>query len=257
MRIALYVALVVGTVAAFAVGIQYNSTAGTDALDKEAVKAIVRETIQEEPQMIIDALTAWQEQEKARELQERQAKVGEVMKGLSDVAHVPVVGNAQGDVTVVEFFDYNCPYCKTSFMAIDALIKSDDKVKVLLMEMPIFGAESDKISSIALAVHQLDAGKYYDFHAALMNSQGRMSATKAMAIAEEMGLDKDAIEAKAKDDSVKQAILEVREIAESLNISGTPAFIVGEAFFGGAMNESRLKAVVEEQRNAASAEAAE
>ena len=144
----------------------------------------------------------------------------------------PIAGNPKGDITVVEFFDYNCGYCKRAFGDIAKLIEKDKSVKLVLKELPILSKGSEEGTRVALAAKA--QGKYWEVHRALLNMRGQISEQTALAAAEKAGLDMTKLKADMKSDAVTQEIARVRELAQSMGIQGTPHFLVADRAIAGA-----------------------
>ena len=158
----------------------------------------------------------------------------------------PVGGNPDGDVTLVEFFDYQCPYCKTIFPSIQALLAEDRNLRYVFKEIPILGRASVFAARAALAAHR--QGKYLEFHAALMLARGKLTETKVMRLAEKVGLDMDRLPRDMADRAIGDIIRRNLELAVALGIDGTPAFIIGDTQIPGAVEIDTLKALIARAR---------
>lgn len=141
-------------------------------------------------------------------------------------------GNPDGDVTVVEFSDYNCPYCKRAFNHVRKLIEKDAKVRVVLKEFPIFGERSRGAARVAIAAGK--QGKYFEMHSALLRNPGQNNEATALKLAEQLGLDVDKLREDMKSDEVKTIIDKTRELGNKLGIQGTPFYLVGDKVIPGA-----------------------
>ena len=144
----------------------------------------------------------------------------------------PVVGNSSGDVTVIEFFDYNCGYCKKALSDVAQLIDKDRKVKLIPKEFPILAKGSEEASRVALAAKM--QGKYWEFHRAMLESQGQANEASALRIAEKLGLDMARLKKDMASAEVKKEIDDTRKLAAKLGIQGTPHFLVGDRIIPGA-----------------------
>lgn len=248
--------MAVRTGIALAVAAIFSPTAPATAADalspaqKREVEQIVRETVRENPEIILDAierLRAKQEsgaQAKAREaLSERRAEI-ERSPGS------PVGGNPNGDVTVVEFFDYRCGYCKRAHAEIMALLKSDSKVRFVYKEFPILGPESVLASRAALSAFKIAPAKYPAFHDALMSMRGQVTEERVLSLATSVGLDAKAVARGMKDSAVDNEIQRNAELAADLGINGTPGFVIGNAVAPGALDGDTLRKLVAEARAA-------
>jgi protein-disulfide isomerase len=144
----------------------------------------------------------------------------------------PIVGNSNGDVTVIEFFDYNCGYCKKAFPDVAQLIDKDKKVKLIPKEFPILAKGSEEASRVALAAKA--QGKYWEFHRTMLESQGQANEASALKVAEKLGLDMARLKKDMASPEVKKEIEDTRKLAAKLGIQGTPHFLVGDRIIPGA-----------------------
>lgn len=243
MRIAVYIALVIFTAAALGLGMHSLSSANGE-ISREEVEVIVKEYLMENPQVIVDSLNKWQEKQAEEQAKAQVEAIKSATQKLAGNTDIPAIGADEGNPTIVEFFDYNCPYCKTAFESIDKLLKADKEVRVLFIEYPIFGEESNKISRIALAVHEIAPEKYMDFHANLMRMKGRITADIAHKLAVALGVNGKKIDEIKNSDAISKMISDNRAMANELGVKGTPAFVIGDEFSGGALSFERLQATV-------------
>lgn len=162
----------------------------------------------------------------------------------------PVAGNPNGDVTVVEFFDYNCGYCKKAFGDVLAAAEKDKNIKLVLKELPILSKGSEEASRVALAAKA--QGKYWEFHRAMIESSVQASEQSALKIAEKIGLNMTKLKADMAGPEVKAELTRTRALAERLGINGTPHFLIGERSVGGApqgLNELIIQTADEIRKN--------
>jgi len=164
----------------------------------------------------------------------------------SPVSHV--AGNPNGDVSVVEFFDYNCGYCRRSLPAVLKLINEDGKVRLVLKELPILSDDSVATARLALAANK--QGKYFEMYQKLFSEPGRADKDKALRIAKELGLDVDHLQKDAEDADIKKALDEAKDLAQKLDLEGTPMFLIGDQVIDGAPDDlfDQLKDKVAEVR---------
>ncbi|MCH7957286.1 MAG: DsbA family protein [Proteobacteria bacterium] len=158
----------------------------------------------------------------------------------------PVGGNPDGDVTLVEFFDYQCPYCKTIFPSIQALLAEDRNLRYVFKEFPILGRASVFAARAALAARR--QGKYLEFHTALMSARGKLTETRVMRLAEKVGLDVDRLRRDMADGTVDAMIRRNLELADGLGIFSTPVFIIGDTQIPGAVEIDTLKVLIARAR---------
>ncbi len=226
-----------------------NPPSPFDAQQERAIREIVRDYLVTHPEVIVDAIEVLRERQRAQELENTRQAVTANADALLEDPHTPVVGNPDGDVTIVEFFDYRCGYCKRVFPALMDLLEEDGNIRLVMKEFPILGPESQFAARAALAAREQD--RYGDFHARLMEARGELSEDAVMAIAGSVGLDLDRL----RDDMTAERIDEALErnfaLADRLSIRGTPAFVIGDELVPGAIGLDQLRRMVEEQRERA------
>lgn len=223
-------------------------TASADQLtqqQEQRIKKLALEAIMENPEIIENAI------EKLRQLQaERQQQViAETIEKRREEFerddNAPVLGNPNGDVTVVEFFDYNCPYCKKAAEPVDQLLANDQGIRLVYREWPILGPGSLFAARAALASRK--QGKYEEFHKALMSS-GRVDESRTMEVANNLGLDIDQLRADMAAPEVDRHINLSMDLANSLQINGTPTFLIGDQLAPGLVPLEQLQQMVEKTR---------
>jgi len=160
-----------------------------------------------------------------------------------------VVGNPDGDVTLVEFFDYNCGFCKRAVSDMSRLLKDDAKLRVVMRDFPVLGQESLEASRIALAAkQQLTGERAFDYHRRLMAVKGRVGKEQAEAVAREMGLDMKRLAKDADSPAVVEALKESRELGDKLGLTGTPSFIIGDTIIPGAVGHDAMAEAIKSVR---------
>lgn len=228
----LAIGLLIGTALGGSVVAATDTTAGTGggSLDKEAVKKIVRETIKEEPQVLVDSLQKYQESKRKQDVASASEalKDADVKKQIYDDTDVGTVGPKDSKRVIVEFFDYNCPACKMQYKAIDELVKKDKTVRVIFREFPIFGPVSENNSRIGIAVVRLAPEKYFAFYEKMHSHQGRAEEKDALKYVKELGLDVEKVKAESKKPEVQQALDLNRKLGDKLRIQGTPTLVIGD-----------------------------
>jgi protein-disulfide isomerase len=212
----------------------------------EEVKRLALEAILENPEIVMEAVGLLQQREEAAAAAAAQATLSEQRAALEDDPNAPVLGNPEGDVTVIEFFDYNCPYCRRALAQVDELIARDDGVRVVFREWPILGEGSVFAARAALAARE--QGLYEPFHEALMGARGRLDEAAVMAVAKDVGLDADRLRADMEAPEVAAHIERSFALAQSLGFSGTPSFVVGDQLAPGLVDADQLAAMVEAAR---------
>lgn len=217
-------------------------------LTKGEVETIVRDYLKDNPQVVIDAITTFQQQQQVAEAKAESAALKESHALLHDKAH-PFAGNPEGDVTVVEFFDYNCGYCKRAIKDVLALVEQDKNVRVNLIDLPVLGPDSILAARWALAAQE--QGKYFEYHTALMSHPGHVDSKVLEQVAKTVGLDVEKLRKSAESGEEVQKRMEKNiEMSFRLGLRGTPAFIVGETLAKGYIGIEALKQAVSETRAA-------
>jgi protein-disulfide isomerase len=226
-----------------------------DAKDRKEVEAIIKDYLIKNPEVLRDAIMELQKREAEAESRQRAVAVKEHQKLIFESPRGVVVGNKAGDVTVVEFFDYNCGYCKRALDDMMNLVKSDSKLKFVLKEFPVLGQGSEEAARVAVAVRMQDkdGSKYLDFHRRLLGSRGEANGARALAAAKDAGLDMTQIEKDMKSDEVRATIDESRVLADALGISGTPSYVVAGEVVPGAVGAATLAKIVASVRKCGAA----
>ena len=160
----------------------------------------------------------------------------------------PIAGNPKGDVTIVEFLDYNCGYCKRVFKSLKQLIREDKNIYVIFKELPILSPESELAARAALATWRQDKAKYIDIHGEFMTLKGRLSEKRILDIVRNKGLDLVQLKKDMASKTLNKAIVENRRLAQKLNITGTPGFIIGNNIIPGAIELETFKKIISDIR---------
>lgn len=157
---------------------------------------------------------------------------------------IVVVGNPRGDVTIVEFYDLNCPFCRKAAVDIGELLKTDNELKVVLVPFPVLGIPSIAASRVELAVAKLAPARFYDFHRKIYTGRGVVDANRALAVATELGLTSDKVIAAANDDSVTDTMKSHVRLGDSMGLAATPSFVIkGVAVLGHPGREALAKII--------------
>lgn len=241
-------ALAAASLLGLAIAMPAQAQTMSPALKKE-VETTIREYLLKNPEVLRDAIIELENRQRIAE-KDAQAKALQTQKAsIFDDPGSIIVGNPKGDVTLVEFFDYNCGYCKKAVSDIQSMVAADPKLKIVLKDFPILGPDSVEASKVAVAVkNALPADKYLQFHVKLMESRGRIGKDRALEVAREMGLDATKIAAEADGAAVQDRLQKTMQIAEALNITGTPAFVIGDDIVPGAVGAGPLKGAVDSVR---------
>jgi protein-disulfide isomerase len=220
-----------------------------DKLPTEEVEQIVREYLLREPEIIYQAIQELQKRQQAAESSRQKAMIAQHGDDIFRHRDDPVAGNQSGDVTLVEFFDYRCGYCRSMSAGLRSLIKGDEQLRFVFKELPVLGPDSVTAAKAALAAAKLDQERYPDFHFALMQSKD-LSQDAVLEVAARQGYDRQRLEAEMAESWVQARIDENLALAEKLGISGTPSFVVGETLIPGAIEIGQLAQQVGAQRAA-------
>ena len=220
------------------------SSAFTPAQRAEFGK-LVREYLLANPEVIVEVSEELQRRQQEQQNKQRREVLSSSKEQIFRSPVDFVLGDADGDVTIVEYFDYNCGWCKRALNEVVKLSKADPKVRVVMKEFPIFGEHSEFAARAALASKV--QGKYWDFHVALMK-EGRVTKNNVMTIAERVGLDVEALKAEMNKPKYTEAIRQTQRIAASLGIEGTPGFIIDDQINPGFLPEAQLRAMVADVR---------
>ncbi|HKF73677.1 MAG TPA: DsbA family protein [Stellaceae bacterium] len=221
--------------------------------DRQAIEQIIHDYLISHPEVVIEALRANDARAKAQEEAEIRAQIVKHQDELLRDAKSPVGGNPAGDVTIVEFFDYRCPYCKQVEPALEALLKEDPRIRVVYKEFPILGPQSLIASQVSLAALKQSPQKYAHLHATLMNTKGDLNQESILKAAEAAGLDVAKIKADMNGRDIDALIKRNYDLADALKITGTPAFVIGTAMSPGAVDLATFRKMVADARKPGSA----
>jgi protein-disulfide isomerase len=220
--------------------------AQTPPPDREAIEKIVRDYLMKHPEVIIEAVQELEKRQTMARDQAAQQTIAQRKAELVSDPGTPVGGNPDGDVTIVEFFDYHCGYCKRVHPTMQSVIKGDSKIRVAYKQLPILTPNSRVAAAGALAA--MRQGKYIEMHNALMEARGELTKDRVLQIAAGLKLDTDKLARDMTAPDVVQQIDRSLELAKALGIDGTPAFVIGNKLIPGAVDAGTIKAAVAEAR---------
>jgi protein-disulfide isomerase len=210
------------------------------------IEGVIRDYLLKNPEILRDALIELQRKEKAAEEARRAGIVADAKGKLFVSPHQAEIGNPNGAVTLVEFFDYNCGFCKRALDDLAKLVKAEPNLKVILKDFPVLGPQSVEAAQVASAVrNQLKGEKFFEFHQKLMSQKGRIGRAEALAVAKGMGLDMTKIAADMESPSVRAGIAETMQLGDALGLTGTPSYVVGKDIVVGAVGYDELKQSVD------------
>jgi protein-disulfide isomerase len=246
MPLRTFVALILCAVAFASAPLRAAET--VSPLDREAIEKIVHDYLIQHPEVLIEAMKSADDKLKADQAAETRAAVHAKQDELLHDPSTPTGGNPNGNVTIVEFFDYRCPYCKQVEPDIEALLKEDPKLRIVYKEFPILGPDSVTASRVALAALKQGADKYARFHSAMMNTKGQINEAVIMKVAADSGLDMARIKSDMKGPEIDAAIKRTYALADALNINGTPAILIGDTLTPGVVDLTGLRQLIADAR---------
>lgn len=233
--------LALGLAAGLLLGAAHTPASALDDSQRKEFESVIRDYLVNNPEVIQEAIMVLQQRQAAAAAKQREAAVAELKPRIYDTTRGVVVGNPQGDVTLVEFFDYNCGYCKRALGDMVDLIKGDPKLKVILKEFPVLGPGSVEAARVAVAVRLTAPDKYFDFHKKLLGERGQANKDKAIEAAVAAGVDKAALEKALDNPEVNATLQDDLQLAEALGIDGTPSYVLGDQVVVGAVGHDQLK----------------
>ena len=218
-----------------------------DALaDKARVSAAVAEALRSNPEMVVEALQAMQARQGQMEQMRASQAVAANRVALEQDGNSAVGGNPRGDVTLVEFSDYRCPYCREAMATVNALIKSDPNLRVVYKEFPILGPES--LIAARAAVAARSSSYYSAFHEALMTAPSPLTEETVLKIAGSVGINVSALQLELRSPDIEQILAANHALAKALGLNGTPAFVIGDGMLPGVVSLSEMQRMVANQR---------
>jgi protein-disulfide isomerase len=217
---------------------------------KGEIEKIIRDYLVTHPEVLQEAIAELDKRQAASDTAKAKAAVAANAAALFDSNRQVVLGNPKGDVTFVEFFDYNCGFCKGAMSAMMDLLKDDGKLKIVLKEFPVLGPDSVEAAKVAVAVRMQDKSgkKYLDFHQKLLGGRGKADKARALAVAKEIGMDMARLDKDLASDEVRLSLEESLKLAETLGLNGTPSYVIGDDVVIGAVGLDALRGKVASAR---------
>ena len=206
-----------------------------------AIEKIVHDYLVKHPEVLEEAMEELQKRQQAAEAVKHKDAVKAHAQQLFNSPDEVVLGNPKGNVTFVEFFDYNCGYCKRAMGDMLTLLKSDPNLKIVLKEFPVLGPGSVEAARVAVAVRMQAPKKYLEFHTKLLGGRGHADGARALAVAKEIGLDMDRVRKDIKSPEVDKTLKQDFGLAQALGLNGTPSYVVGDNVVVGAVGLATLK----------------
>ena len=228
-----------GALAAFMAGISLPQSAlALDQKQKDEFGAFIKEYLIANPEIMLEVQEALTTKQRAKQQEAAEGVISENKKAIFNSKYDMVLGNPDGDVTVVEFYDYNCGYCKRALTDMEDILAKDKNVRFVLKELPILGPDSLAAHKVSAAFRLVAPEKYGDFHRALLGGEDRATEETALAVAAKLGVSEKDLRAKMEKEPHDAAVREAYSLANELGITGTPSYVIGnEAVFGAVGSE--------------------
>lgn len=200
-----------------------------DDAQKEEIGKIVREYLVKNPEVLYEAQAEWNRRQQAALAEKRDKTLKSFVSTIDSGKRHAVIGNPKGDVTLVEFFDYNCGFCRRAIKDIDTLINADPNLRIVLIELPVIREESVGAAQVSIAVNRIAPAKFREFHDKLLGGQALATKTRALQVAKEVGLDPAKLEAGMTGPEVEATLMEAKTFADDLGVEATPTYVIGDA----------------------------
>ena len=218
--------------------------------ERDSFRAEIREYLLANPEVLMEALAVLEERRAQSAAENDLALVADNRDAIFNDGYSYIGGNPDGDITIVEFLDYQCSFCKRAFPAVEELIASDGNIRIIIKEFPILGDASVMGSRYALAVKNLYGDEAYKtVHDEMMSLRGGLTPQTLVRVSESLDFDHDDIRAEMENEDITTIINENRALAQTLQIRGTPTFVIGEVFARGFLELDQMRAVVANERN--------
>jgi protein-disulfide isomerase len=216
---------------------------GFTPAQRAEIEAIIKDYLVKNPEVMHEVMQELEKRQTLAETEKAKSAISTHQEAIFNSPHQVTLGNPKGDVTMVEFFDYNCGYCKRAMSDMMELLKSDPNLRVVLKEFPVLGEGSVQAAQVAAALNLQDktGKKYLDFHQRLLSGRGQADGTRALAAAKEAGADMARLEKDMNSPQVRAALEESFKLAETLGLNGTPSYIINNDVVIGAVGLSVLK----------------
>ena len=214
------------------------------------IEKILKDYLLKHPEFLQEVMAEFEKKQQVAEAEKARGAIKTHAEALFNSPRQVTLGNPQGDVTFVEFFDYNCGYCKRALGDMVTLMGKDPKLKVVLKELPVLGPGSLEAAQVAVAVRMQDktGKKYMEFHQKMLMGRGQADKARALAVAKEIGLDMTRMEKDLKSEEITATLQESAKLAEALGLNGTPSYVIGNDVVIGAVGLDALGRKVEAAR---------
>jgi len=225
-----------------------------DQMNKAKVEEIIRSYLLENPELMVEVQQALEAKQKIEQAAAIKLALAENKAVIFESANQGLVGPKDAPITIVEFFDYNCGFCRRAMDDMNFLLATEKDVKFVMKELPILGPESVEASRISTAVYRTYPDQYGAFHNNLLSLEGVKDGARALEVAKSLGMDLKKLEAIAARGDVMEAFREANTLATSLGINGTPSYVVGDEVLFGALGQQVLTAKIENMRKCGKSE---
>jgi protein-disulfide isomerase len=210
---------------------------------RQQIEGVIKDYLMAHPEVLQEAMEALDKRQKEADADKARMTIRDNQATIFNSPHQVVLGNPQGSITMVEFFDYNCGFCKKAMSDMLDLLKTNSDLKFVLKEFPVLGEGSVEAARVAVAARMQDSSgkKYIEFHQKLLGGRGQADKARALAVAKDVGFDVARIEKDMTSDEVKKTIDENMKLADALAVNGTPSYVVGDEVIVGAVGLDTLK----------------
>ncbi|MGB3500159.1 MAG: DsbA family protein [Mesorhizobium sp.] len=225
------------------------AVSGAATTDRAAVEKIVRDYMIANPEIMVETQAALEAKQEAQQREKQTAALNASKADIFNLATDPIAGNPNGEITLVEFYDYNCGYCKRAFPEVNALIEANPDLRVVLKEFPILGPDSQRAHQVSMAFNAVMPEKWMEFHDSLMAAPGRASEDSAFALAVALGADEAALRQAMSAPGIVEQVRTNYNLADALGITGTPSFVIGNDVIFGAVGKDALQERITAERD--------
>jgi protein-disulfide isomerase len=231
-------------------GTEMPAPSGFSPAQKDEIETIIKNYLMQHPEVLQDAMEALDKRQKEADAEKARSTINKLQATIFNSNHQVVLGNPQGNVTMVEFFDYNCAFCKRAMADMLSLLKTDPDLRFVLKEFPVLGPGSVEAAHVAVAARMQDPSgkKYLEFHQKLLGGRGPADKMRALAVAKDVGFDVARLEKDMASDEAKATIEESMKLADALGVNGTPSYVVGDEVVVGAVGIDELRAKIKGER---------
>jgi protein-disulfide isomerase len=229
------------------------SAATENAIGRAEVETILRDYLLTNPELMIEVQTALETKQREQQRLAQLEIISEASEEIFKASYDGIIGNPDGKTTVVEFFDYNCSFCKRALSDMEAMVAADPDLRFVMKEFPILGPDSQEAHLVSMAFRALMPEKYGEFHRGLLGGAGKADGASAMKLALSLGADEAALRQKMQDPVIEQAFAATYDLANKLSITGTPSYVVGDEVVFGALGQDVLEEKIANLRTCDSA----